>query len=79
MKSHYKAAKVSWIMKYGTTKRLPHHMNSILVQARDAFKVYSGNIIRDRFVKTNIPSLIPPNFTTNTQVCVASIQVYSII
>ena len=77
MKSPYKAVKVSWMMKYGTTKRLPHHMNSILVQARDAFKVYSGNIIRDRFVKTNLPTLSTTNLTTNTQACAASTQLSS--
>ena len=62
------------MMKYGTANFVPHHMDSILVQARYAFKVSAGNIIRYRFAKENLITLSPPNFTTNTQACVASIQ-----
>ena len=48
---------------------MPHHMNSILVEAWDTFKVSAGNIIRDRFAKTNLPPLSPTNLTTNIQAC----------
>ena len=37
----------------------------------------AGNIIRDSFVKTKLPSLVPNDLTTNTQACAASIQVSS--
>ena len=50
-------------------------MNSILVEVWYVFKVSSGNIIRDCFVKTKLLLLSPPNFTTNTQACVVSVQV----
>ena len=65
------------MLKYGTEKFLPHYMNSVLVKARDAFKVSDGNIIRETFVKTKIPPLTPPEFTTNTQACAASIKLSS--
>ena len=47
-------------------KKLPLHMNSIFVEAWDAFKVYAGKIVRGGFVKTKIPPLSTTNFTTNT-------------
>ena len=52
-------------------------MNSVLVETRESFAVSAGNIIRDSFSKTQLPSLSPPNMKTNTQACVASIQTYS--
>ena len=67
MNSLYNVAKSAWILKYGTTKFSPHHMNAVLVEAWDAFNISSGNIIRDNFAKTKLPPLIPPNLTTTTQ------------
>ena len=58
-------------------KVLPHYMKSVFVEAWDTFKVSDGNIIRDRFVKTKLPPLIPTKITTNTQACDAYIQVSS--
>ena len=54
-------AKAAWMLKYGTEKFLPHHMNYVLVEAWNAFKVSDGNIIRDIFVKTKLPPLIHTN------------------
>ena len=65
------------MLKYGTTRFQPHHMNSVLVEAWDAFKVSSGNIIVDSFPKTRILPLIPPNMITNTHSMVASVQTSS--
>ena len=42
-------------------------MKSILVEETDAFNVSAGNIIRDSFVKTELPPFRPPDFTTNIQ------------
>ena len=67
----------AWMLKYGTAIFLPHQINSILVEAWDAFKVSSGKTIRDSFVKTNPPTLILPDLTTNTQAFDASIQLSS--
>ena len=39
LKSCYNEVKSMWMLKYWTTKLLPHYMNSILVEAWDAFKV----------------------------------------
>ena len=65
------------MLKYGTTRFQPHHMNSVLVEAWDAFKVSSGNIIFYNFAKTHLLPLSPPNMITNTQAMVSSIQTSS--
>ena len=64
------------MLKYGITKKLSRHTNSVLVEAWDVFKMSAGNITREIFVGKNIPYLSPLNFYTNTQACVASAQVY---
>ena len=50
LKSLYNVAKSAWMLKYGTKKFSPRHMNSVLVEAWVTLKVSSGNIIRDIFV-----------------------------
>ena len=65
------------MLKYGTTRFQPRHMNSVLVEAWDAFKVSSGNIIVDSFAKNHLLPLSPPNMITNTQAMVDSVQTYS--
>ena len=75
-KPHWNSAKVSWMLKYSTTY-LPHHMNSIFVQARVTFKASYGNITREISVKTKLTPLSTNNFTINTHACVASVQVSS--
>ena len=77
LKSLYNVVKSVWMLKYGTKTFSPHHMNSVLVESWDAFKMSAGNIIRDSFAKTKLPPLRPNNLTTNTQACAASIQVSS--
>ena len=69
-KSVYNHTKAYWMMKYGTTTFTPHHMNLILVEAWRALKVYSGNIIRYIFVKTELLPISLTIFATNTQACV---------
>ena len=61
LKSLYNLAKIVCMLKYGMTKFSPHHMNSVLVEAWDAFKMSYSNIIRDIFTKTN---LTPSALTT---------------
>ena len=65
------------MLKYGTTRFQPHHMNYVLVGAWYAFKVSSGNIIVDIFAKTHLLPLSPPSIITNTQAMVASVQTSS--
>ena len=77
LKSLYNVANSAWMMKYGTRKFSLHRVNSILVEAWDAFKMSAGNIIRYRFEKKSYPPLIPPILTINTHACAASIQVSS--
>ena len=77
MKSIYNVTKSAWIMNYGTTKFSPHHMNFVLVEAWDDFRMSYGNTIRQIFATKKLLPLRPPNLTTNTQVCAASIQVSS--
>ena len=77
LKALYNILKAKWMLKYGTTRFQPQHMISLLVEARDAIKVSSGNIIVDSFAKTNLLPLSPPSMTTNTQGMVASVQTSS--
>ena len=55
LKSLFNEAKAVWVLKYGTKEFFSHHMNSILVETWDAFKVSYGNSTREIFVKTNLP------------------------
>ena len=66
VKSLYNVSKSAWMLKYGTKTFSPHHINFILVEAWDAFKMSYGNIIGDRFSKINLLLLSPPNLTKNT-------------
>ena len=77
LKALYNILKAKWMLKYGTTRFQPHRMNSVLVEAWDAFEVSSGNIILDSFAKTHLLSLSQPNMITNTQAMVASVQTSS--
>ena len=66
------------MMKYGMKKFQPHHMELILVEAWDAFKVSVGNIVRDSFIKKKkLFPLSTLNFSTSLGACVASAQVSS--
>ena len=76
-KSLYNLAKSAWILKYETKKFSLHHINYVLVEAWDDFKVSVGNIIGYRFSKTMVPPLSPTDLTPNTQACAASIQLSS--
>ena len=55
----------------------PHHTNSVLFEAWDAFNMSAGTIIRDSFEKTKLLSPRHNNLTTNSQVYAACIQVSS--
>ena len=61
LNSIFNVAKTAWLLKYETTKFSPHYMNSVLVEAWDAFEVSSGNIIGDIFAKT---MLLPSSLLT---------------
>ena len=54
-----------WMLKYGTTKMLPNHMTSILVEAWDAFKVSSIKVIRNIYIKRKLPPLSHIDLTKN--------------
>ena len=77
LKALYNVLKAKWMVKYGTTRFQPHHMNAVLVEAWGAFKVSSGNIIVDSFAKSHLLPLSPPNMITNTQAMIASVKTSS--
>ena len=66
LKALYNISKSKWMLKYVTTRFQPHHMNSFLVEAWEAFKASSGNIIVDSFAKTSLLPLSLPNMIKNT-------------
>ena len=49
LKALYNILKYKWMMKYVTTRFQPHHMNYVLVETWEAFKVSYGNILRRSF------------------------------
>ena len=53
LKALYNILKAKWMLKYGTTRFKSHHMNSVLVETWEYFKVSYGNIIRDSFAKNS--------------------------
>ena len=55
LNSFYNVVKSVWMLKYGITKSSPYHLNSVLVEAWDDFKMSAGNIIRYSFAKTKLP------------------------
>ena len=60
LKSHYNHAKSTRMLKYGMARMSTHHMNSILAEALDNFKLSAGKTIRDRFLTQNyLPSVLP--------------------
>ena len=65
------------MLKYGTTRFQPHHINYVLVETWETVMLSSGNIIRESLAKTHLLPLSPPSMITNTQVCVASVQTSS--
>ena len=70
-------AKIKWLLKYGMKFFSPCHMNSVLVEAWDAFNMSACNIIKESFEKTMLLPLSPPDLTTNNQACADYIQVSS--
>ena len=77
LKSLYNDLNYAWIMKYGMKMFLPQHMNSILVESWDTFKVSYREVIREIFVKNKLLPLISTGLTTNTQAFNTSVQVSS--
>ena len=75
MKFLYNGIKAFWIMNCGGDNFSPHHMNPLLVEAWDAFKVYYRKTIGDKISKKKLlpPSL--PDITTNSEAYVSSIEV----
>ena len=78
LKFPYTVSKLFFMMKYRREKFLPYHINSILVKVWDAFNLSSWNIIRDVILITNVLPFSLTSFATNTQKCVASVQVSSV-
>ena len=77
LKAIYNISKAKWIMKYGTTRFQHHHMKYVLVWTWEVFTVSAVNIIRYSFDKTHLLPIVHQTVITNTQACVASIQIIS--
>ena len=45
LKALYKTSRAEWILKYGTLPLQPHHMNSVLFETWEAFKLSAVDII----------------------------------
>ena len=50
------------------------HMNYVLVEMWYFFQQKSDSVIVDVFKKTNLLPLLPPDYNTNAQACIAATQ-----
>ena len=66
---------MNWMRKNGNLKFMLDHMNAILVETWEYFKISSASITHDVFKKTYLTHLSPPEKYTNHQACLAATQV----
>ena len=70
----YGDARMNLMRHHGTLKFTPAHMNSILVETWEAFKLSSAKITQKAFKENPPPPLSPLYTGTNHQACLASTQ-----
>ena len=70
----YGNARMNWMRHHGTLKFITSHMNSVLIEIREAFKISSKTITQKFFKKTHLLLLYPLDIGTNHQDCPASTQ-----
>ena len=74
LKSLYVNAIMNWMRHHGTLKFIPPHMNSILVETWEAFKISSEIITHNDFKKTHLLLLYPLDIGKNHQACFSDTQ-----
>ena len=68
-------ARMNWMSHHGTLKFTPTHMNSILVETWEAFKLSSATITQKYFNKTHLLPRYLSYISTNDQDCLAGTHV----
>ena len=63
---------------YVTLKFTQPHINYVLVETWEAFKLSSTTISQRYFEKTNLPTIYPPDICTNHQYLLAGTPIYNI-
>ena len=74
LKHFYGNARTNFIRKHGNLKFTPDHMNDILVENWEYFKLPSAIITQEAFKKTHLLPLYPPDKGTKHQACLAATQ-----
>ena len=74
LKNFYVDARMNWMRHHGTLKFITAHMNSVLIEIREDFKLSSMTITHKFFKKTDFLLLYPLDIGTNHQDCPASTQ-----
>ena len=74
IKNLYGNVIMNWTIHHGTLKFSLPHMNSVLVETWEAFKIPSATITQKAFKKTHLPPLYPADIGTNQQDHLAGIQ-----
>ena len=67
----YGNARMNWMRNNGTLKFTRAHMNSILVEKWEAFKILSATITQEYFKKTHLPTLL---YWTNARTTKVNLQ-----
>ena len=70
----YGNAIMNWMRHHGTLKFTRAHMNSVLIETWEAFRLSPVTINQKGFKKTHLLPLDPPDIVTNHQSCIAGTQ-----
>ena len=71
----YGNKRMNWMSKHGTLKLMPTHINTVLVETWEDFKLSSNSITQNDLKNTHITPLSPPDKVTNRQAYIAATQV----
>ena len=72
--SLYGNSRMNWTRHHGTLKFIPAHINSVLVETWEAFKLPSATTTQKAFKNTHLLLIYPPDIGTIHQSCLAGTQ-----
>ena len=74
LNNFYGNARMNWMRHHVTLNFTPPHMNFVLFETWESFKLSSATITQKAFKKTHLPPLSPPYIVTNHQYCLDGTQ-----
>ena len=70
----YGHERMKWMINHGTLNFTPSHMNDVLVETWEAFKLSSDTTAQEDFNKTHLLHFLLPDKYTNHQYFLAATQ-----